>query len=321
MATAFTSLPVWVLVSVGFYFSLRILRFPDITVDATFLAGSAGAASMAMNYQSSLGGFFFAILLGAIGGALTGLLYLIYKTPVFKLLSSVLVMFSFYSINLRAMNMQADAQFSNAKTFFNRLIAYDVSNGMNTFRPVSTLFAFLICGIIICALYRLLKTDIGLFLRTIGSRPQIVSISGKKPEVLLILGLVISNSIVAIGGFLDGCIDANTNINTYGTVIHALAAVIFGEVLVKNLPFRKRQGVSVTLMVWTPVIGACSYQVVRSLVLWFVTHISGGTGAEKVFSLTNYDQNAIFAIILTGLILASRLKGNEVGSSKESEGI
>src|SRR6266568_9022725 len=121
LLNSFVDLPIRVLLAVGFFVALRVLKFPDLTIEATFVAGGVGAAWGATQYDSSLAGLLVAVMLGAVGGSLTALLYAVHRTPVFKLLASVIVMFSFYSINFRLLGNKSDVNFASEPTELNRL--------------------------------------------------------------------------------------------------------------------------------------------------------------------------------------------------------
>lgn len=91
-------LPAWILVSLGFYIAYRVLKFPDLTVDASFVTGTVGTACAALSWHSSILGMLLAVFLGVTAGLCTGALYLTNPRPAFKLLASVLVLLAFYSV-------------------------------------------------------------------------------------------------------------------------------------------------------------------------------------------------------------------------------
>ncbi|MEJ2745001.1 MAG: hypothetical protein P8123_04850, partial [bacterium] len=78
-------LPAWMMVTLGFYIAFRVLQYPDLTVDASFIAGAVGTAAMALYYHSSCLGLLLAFTLSALAGTLTGLIYLTNPKDAYKL--------------------------------------------------------------------------------------------------------------------------------------------------------------------------------------------------------------------------------------------
>lgn len=307
LISAITTLPVWVLLAAGFYVALRVLKFPDLTVDVTFVAGAVGAAWGATAYESSIVGMLVAMSLGALGGVMTGLLYSLNRTPMFKLLASALILFSFYSINYRVLGGKATLAFYNASTIFNGLGDWEALRGLNPIRPFSTLLGYSVAAGGVLLLYGLLRTRIGLLLRTVGPRPGIVEEVGYNGVTLLIIGLAITNSVVALGGWLNATFSSQANINVFGSVIHALAAVVFGEVLFDHLPIGRSRSVSPRAVMAVPVLGAVVYQVLLALVTYLISNTTRSRGGAETTMLQSQDLNLIFALTVAGVLALSRL--------------
>jgi len=306
-SAVFLQLPGWLLLSFGFYFALRVLRFPDLTVEASFIAGSAGAAWGATAYGSSLMGLLMGAFLGALAGGITGTIYAIKQTSVFKLLSGVLVLFAFYSVNIRVLSLQTDVGFSQEPTAFNQLIDWEARKGWIFWRPFSTICLYIVATIIIVAVLYLLYTKSGLLIRSVGSRPDILRNSGVSPLKVLIPCLIMANTVVAIGGWCYGTINANTNITEFGFVIHALAAAIFGELLARGLLKKLSRRSRLWAVVLPPVLGATAYTVIRAFVIWLVVMGVGGDTETIWLAVRREDLNLLFALVLVGILVFGRL--------------
>lgn len=303
---AVVELPAWILLATGFYVSLRVLRFPDLTVEATYIAGSVGAAWGAVQFGSSLLGVVCAMCLGVLGGALTGMLYSLHRTPTFKLLASALVVFSFYSINFRLLGRRPDQGFLQAETSFNWLRGYEVQLGVGKWAPISITVSYLLVLGIVLLLWVALRSEFGFVLRSIGHRPNVVRALGKSVALYTTAGLVVANGIVAIGGWLRGTVNASASIGGFGIIIHALAAVLLGEIMARAI-FRQR-ATSMSSLLLRPVIGAVIYAVVRSIVTYMMSE-APGIGDVHYLAPIPQDLNLIFALILVLLLILPKGAG------------
>lgn len=234
------------LVSMGVYITYKILDFPDLSVDGTFPLGAAISAVLLIKGVNPWISILFATLGGAIAGAVTGFLHV--KLKISNLMSGILVMIALYSVNLRIMGKSNTPLFSTNNIFKNNMIS-----------SIFIILAVVIVFKIILDLF--LKTKTGFLLIAVGDNEQVVSSLGVNKNSVKILGLMISNGLVALAGALtaqhQGFADV---IMGQGTVVMGLAAVVIGISIFGKLSFIKVTTLSI--------FGAIIYKLVVALALW-----------------------------------------------------
>lgn len=221
--------------ALGVYLTFRILNFPDLTVDGSFALGGAMAATLISEGTNPVLATLVATGGGALAGAFTGVLTT--KGKINGLLAGILTMIALYSINLRIMG-KSNVPLLRETTLYS--MTKDMSipdftvNGITLFSGVALLFlvgVFLLKGV----LDYFLHSDIGLDLRATGDNPTMIRSYGVGTDGTLIMGLALSNALVALSGALiaqfQGFGDVNMGI---GMIIIGLASVIIGEVIVGN---------------------------------------------------------------------------------------
>ncbi len=242
----------WALLGLGLYLTFRILNFADMTVEGTFPLGAAVAVTSITQGVSPILATLFAGVIGIIAGLITGLLYTKGKIP--SLLAGILVMTAIYSINLRIMSKSNISLFGKANLFVNKFL----SNLPKYFDSVFIGLLFIIIFTLFISFS--LNTNFGQAFIATGDNPQMAKSLGIKTDRMIILGLMISNGLVGICGALiaqnNGYADINMGI---GTIVIALASIIIGEVIFKNLTLNQRL-VAVTL-------GSIIYRLLLLLVL------------------------------------------------------
>lgn len=238
---AFTIGLILSLLAMGVYVSFRIFDVPDITTDGSITLGAAIAAIMLINDYNPLVATMAAAAGGAAAGAVTGLLNT--KFRINSLLAGILVMTALYSVNLHVMGRsniplmqartlasyseKAGQWFVGANEF--NLLGWRVGSG-----DAALLIMALVAAIIVgYGLYLFFRTNIGTAMRATGNNPQMIRALGANVERNIILGLALSNALVALSGALlaqyQGFADAQMGI---GMVVWGLASVIIGEALV-----------------------------------------------------------------------------------------
>lgn len=234
------------LVSMGVYITYKILDFPDLSVDGTFPLGAAISAVLLIKGVNPWISILFATLGGAVAGAVTGFLHV--KLKISNLMSGILVMIALYSVNLRIMGKSNTPLFSTNNIFKNNMIS-----------SIFIILAVVIVFKIILDLF--LKTKTGFLLIAVGDNEQVVSSLGVNKNSVKILGLMISNGLVALAGALtaqhQGFADV---IMGQGTVVMGLAAVVIGISIFGKLSFIKVTTLSI--------FGAIIYKLVVALALW-----------------------------------------------------
>lgn len=234
------------LVSMGVYITYKILDFPDLSVDGTFPLGAAISAVLLIKGVNPWISILFATLGGAIAGAVTGFLHV--KLKISNLMSGILVMIALYSVNLRIMGKSNTPLFSTNNIFKNNMIS-----------SIFIILAVVVVFKIILDMF--LKTKTGFLLIAVGDNEQVVSSLGVNKNSVKILGLMISNGLVALAGALtaqhQGFADV---IMGQGTVVMGLAAVVIGISIFGKLSFIKVTTLSI--------FGAIIYKLVVALALW-----------------------------------------------------
>ncbi len=209
---------------IGVYLTFRILDFPDLTVDGSLPLGasiSAVAISKGMDPYLSL---LFAILGGFVAGMVTAVLNTKFK--ILHLLASILTMIALYSINIRIMGGPNTALLGTA-TVFDPLINMGVP-GQYAGILVFLIIATCVTGFIVW----FLKTEMGMAILATGDNPKMITSLGVNTHHIIILGVGLSNALVALSGALiaqnQGAADVGMGI---GTIIAGLASVIIGETI------------------------------------------------------------------------------------------
>lgn len=259
--------------ALGVYISFRLLDFPDLTVDGSFVTGGAVTSIMILNGTDP----FIATLAGAIAGffagCITGLLHT--KGKINPLLAGILMMIALYSVNLRIMG-QPNIPLLNETTIFSTILgwwnAWNLESifmapfqwlGIATFAPRS-FYALMTLLIVIIIVKKLLdfflRTEAGITLRATGDNQKMVRSFSANTSLYIIIGMGVSNMLVAFSGAMlvqhNGFADINLGV---GMIIIGLASVIIGEVL-----FGKDKIVRMTLAI---VLGAIVYRLIYLLAL------------------------------------------------------
>lgn len=229
----------WALLGLGLYLTFRILNFADMTVEGTFPLGAAVAVANLAHGMSPYLATFLALLAGMIAGLVTGLLYTKGKIPI--LLAGILTMTAIYSINLRIMG-GSNISLIGKKTLLNN----EFLNSLPQYFS-SVVLGVIVVVIITGILVFFLNTDFGQAFIATGDNPKMAKSLGIYTDSMIIIGLMLSNGIVALCGALiaqnNGYADINMGI---GTIVIALASIIIGEVAFGELTLNQRL-VAVTL--------------------------------------------------------------------------
>ena len=214
------------IMALGVYISYHILDFPDLSVDGTFPLGAAVTASLlvaGVNPWLCLVLSFFA---GAAAGCVTGLLHV--KLKIKNLLSGILTMTALYSINYRI------AGAPNLFLIGERSI-FDAAKS-SPYLSVAIVLVLAVAAKLLLDWY--LKTKSGFLLRATGNNAQLVTSLGKDAGYVKIIGLAISNGLVALAGAVNCQKIMQFDISSgVGTIVMGLAAVIIGMTLLGRVSF------------------------------------------------------------------------------------
>ncbi|TOZ06665.1 ABC transporter permease [Leuconostoc pseudomesenteroides] len=223
----------WAVLGVALFLTFRILNFPDMTVEGSFPLGAATAVAMIAHGVNPYLATISAFIVGAIAGLITGLLYTKGKIPI--LLAGILVMTASLSINLRIMG-SANISLLNQKSLFSAAFLRHLPKYFD-----SVLVGFVIIAIITIALIFFLQTELGQAFIATGDNPNMAQSIGIKTDRMTIMGLMLSNGLIAFGGAIiaqnNGYADINMGI---GIIVIALASIIIGEVVFGELTLNER---------------------------------------------------------------------------------
>jgi putative ABC transport system permease protein len=206
----------------GVFITYKILDFPDLSVDGTFPLGAAVTAAAISSGMNPLVATILSLGAGAIAGGVTGLLHV--KLKITNLLSGILVMIGLYSVNLRIMG-KANIPLFNQTTIFS-----------NPLKPILTIaiFAF----VIKFGLDFFLKTKFGLLLKATGDNPIMTTSLGIDIGTVKIIGLMLSNSLVALSGSMMAQYQRFSDVGMgTGIIVMGLASIILGEGILRRVPF------------------------------------------------------------------------------------
>ena len=221
------------LVALGVFISFRLLRFPDLTVDGSFPLGGAVCATLIALGWDPYSATLAATAAGALAGLTTGLLNV--KLKIMDLLASILMMIALYSINLLQPEWLSDY----------------------VFRPLLLVFIVIAAKLLLDWFF---TTQKGLAIRATGSNPRMARAQGVNTGGMILLGMAISNALVALAGALFAQTQGGADISMgIGTIVIGLAAVIVGESI---LPSRRL--ILATLAV---ILGAIVYRFFIALAL------------------------------------------------------
>ncbi|MBP0027611.1 ABC transporter permease [Roseofilum sp. Guam] len=213
------------LVGLGVYLSFRVLDFPDLTVDGSFPLGGAVAATLIVNGMHPIIATAVAIAAGALSGACTAWLTVQFK--ILNLLSSILTMIALYSLNLRIMG-RPNVPLLGETTLFSPLNSLSVPR-----QVVIPIILVIIVILLKVGLDALLATQWGLALRATGANSTMARAQGVDPGMMIIVGMALSNALVALAGALFAQIYGFADVTLgVGTIVLGLAAVIIGETFI-----------------------------------------------------------------------------------------
>ena len=243
----------WGILALGVFLTYRVLDIADLTVEGSYPLGAAVGVSYIAGGGSPVMAVVLAFLAGSVAGIVTGLLHTKLKIP--ALLAGILTMIGLYSINIRVMGDKSNVSILRMDTIYTFFENFGL--GKNE--------SILVCGLVfvvvlIAFLYWFFGTEFGAAIRATGCNKQMIRAQGVDTDITIILGLLISNGMVAMAGALIGQSQgfADVGMGT-GTIVIGLASVIIGEVL-----FGTRNFMNWLLAV---VGGSIVYRVVIAVVL------------------------------------------------------
>lgn len=248
---------VWAIMAIGVYITFRILDVADLSVDGTMCTGGAVFIMMMQAGNNAWVSMIVAFLAGMCAGLATGIFHTFMGIP--AILAGILTQLSLYSINLKIMG-KANQAISVDK--YNLLISLRYIKNVPILQNTILVVAIMVL-VIIAILYWFFGTELGCSLRATGCNPNMSRAQGINTNVNVVLGLMLSNGLVAISGaFLSqyqGFADVNMG---RGAIVIGLAAVIIGEAIFGRI-FR-----NFALTLVAVALGSILYYIVLQIVIW-----------------------------------------------------
>ena len=248
---------IWGIMAIGVYITFRILDIADLTVDGTLCTGGAVCIMMMLSGHNVWVSMLVATGAGLLAGLATGIFHTFMGIP--AILAGILTQLSLYSINLKIMG-KANQAINVDK--FNLLVSLRRVKGVALTQNTLFIVAIMII-ILIAVLYWFFGTELGCSLRATGCNPSMTRAQGINTDRNKVLGLMLSNGLVALSGALltqyQGFADINMG---RGSIVIGLAAVIIGEAIFSRI-FR-----NFALKLLSVVFGSILYYLVLQIVIW-----------------------------------------------------
>ena len=248
---------IWGIMAIGVYITFRILDIADLTVDGTLCTGGAVCIMMMLSGHNVWVSMLVATGAGLLAGLATGIFHTFMGIP--AILAGILTQLSLYSVNLKIMGKANQA--INVDKFY-LLVSLRRVKGVALTQNTLFIVAIMII-ILIAVLYWFFGTELGCSLRATGCNPSMSRAQGINTDRNKVLGLMLSNGLVALSGALltqyQGFADINMG---RGSIVIGLAAVIIGEAIFSRI-FR-----NFALKLLSVVFGSILYYLVLQIVIW-----------------------------------------------------
>ena len=277
---------IYALVALGVLISYKILDFPDLTADGSFPLGGGVCVLCILNQVDPWLATLIGMFAGAIAGVVTASLHLGFKIE--KLLASILMMIALYSINLRIMG-KPNVSLLGDPTVYDSITANDDLQ-LAIVRLLIAIFVVIIAKLLFDLFF---ATQTGLAVRATGTNPRMAKAQGIAINKMILLGMAISNGLIALAGALyvqsNGGFDISIGV---GTIVIGLAAVIIGEAI-----FSAKRIMWLTFSV---IIGSILYRCFIALALNNDTLNGIGFGPQ--------DLNLITALLVVAVLAFPKFK-------------
>ncbi len=249
---------IWGIMAIGVYITYKILDIADLTVDGTMCTGGAVCVMMMLSGHSVVVSLCVAFIAGLLAGLVTGILHTIMGIP--AILAGILTQLGLYSINLRILGGKANQAINVDK--YNLLVSLRYIKGVPFYKN-TILIVIIITIVLIALLYTFFGTEIGCALRATGSNQRMACAQGINITWSKILGLMISNGLVAFSSALYAQYQGFADVNAgRGAIVIGLASVIIGEVIFSKV------AKNFALKLFAVAGGAIIYYLVLQIVLW-----------------------------------------------------
>lgn len=249
---------IWGIMAIGLYITYSILDLADLTVDGSMCTGGAVCVMMMLSGHSVWFALLCAFAAGMLAGFATGVLHTLFGIP--AILSGILTQLGLYSVNLRIMDGRSNQAIGVDK--YDLLVSLRHVKGVPFYQnPIFVTALFIIA--IIVVLYWFFGTELGCGIRATGSNARMAKAQGINTDANKILGLMLSNGIVALASGLYGQYQGFADVNMgRGAIVTGLAAIIIGKVV-----FGKISG-NFAVKLLAAALGAIIYYFVLQVVTW-----------------------------------------------------
>ena len=290
---------IWGLMALGVFITFRLLDIPDMTVDGSFATGGAVTVMLLLAGMPAWAALLIAIVVGVLTGLCTGLLHT--KLGIPAILAGILTQFALYSINLRIMtkaNQTASVQ--KFGMFWENGNGFLVSS---LHIPQAILVGLVLAAIIVALSYWYFGTEQGSALRATGNNPAMSRAQGIHIGTMKVIGLGISNGIVALAGGLMTQFQGTADVSMgRGAIVIGLAAIVIGEILCDAI-FSK--GCNFAVKLCFIIFGGVVYYAVMVVILWL--------------KLDPNDLKLFTAIIVAAFLAIPQLKAQSKSSFSRSK--
>ena len=260
---------IWGIMAIGVYITFRTLDIADLTVDGTMCTGGAVCIMMMMNGHNVWVAMLAAVIAGMLAGFATGFFHTFMGIP--AILSGILTQLALWSVNLKIMGKSNQALNVDK---YNLLVSLRYIKGVSIFKNTIVIVAIMIV-VLIAILYWFFGTELGCSIRATGCNSNMARAQGINTNFNKVLGLMISNGLVALSSALLAQYQGFADINMgRGAIVIGLAAVIIGEAIFGRI-FR-----NFALTLLSVGFGAVIYYLVLQVVIW----LGVDTDLLKMFS-------------------------------------
>lgn len=296
---------IYALMVLGVFITFRILDFPDLTVDGSFATGACVAGILIINGYDMNSVLIVAFLAGVGAGVFTALLHTVLKIP--NLLAGIITMTMLYSINIRILLNKSYLSLTDYKNE-GSMIVYSASAAILKFLSslgitfddtiASTVGMFIFFLIFVMFIKLLIdiffRTDLGISIGALGSNEQMILSQGVNPNTLKVIGVGLSNGLVALSGALYAQFIGSANAQSgVGIIVIGLAAVMLGEFIIRSN--------KIWLITFGVIFGSIIYKGIVFLAIKYGYVIGFGTNDLKL----------ITGILIIVIIVLGKMKKNK----------
>ncbi|MDD9303430.1 MAG: ABC transporter permease [Desulfobacter sp.] len=284
---------IYSIMALGVFFTFRVLDFPDLTVDGSFPMGAVIMAACLHSGISPVAGLVYAFGGGVLAGFVTAAIHNKFKVP--HLLAGILTMTMLYSVNIRILSNRANLPLLRVDTLLTWV--HKVSFGIMAPEYATLIFFVLVVFALKFILDIFFTTDMGLVFGALGDNEQMVRVQGVNPATLKLVGVGISNGLVALSGAFAAQYQGFADVNLgQGIVVSGLASVMLGEFLLKSN--------RISILTLRVILGAILFKAIMYLGRYYGYYINMTPNDLKLIT-------GLLILVSLGLANFKRLKAKE----------